>query len=246
MNRLHNTLNSPGSFLGRSKNKAVWIFADYSSYNLKLWPALCGGLVKNTEFNWLYWGPCWLCGGLAKSLGCSPQGENRKRWRTQNYNAAPLSYCHPNQFVYRQLLNLFRSLAFQELSFVYLLLFLIKMSNFCPMLSSHDADNQSLSWQHSPIHTSSLSDCTLHRFLFSLQHPASLLRHNCHTFHTFFTYWCCWRIQTLKNNTFRPELFFFLKFWIFFMPFLYFSAFDKHLCKINAILFCTCTHKNER
>lgn len=77
MNRLHTSPRSPGSFLVRSKNQAEWIFADYSIFYSKLWPALCGVSVKNTKFNWLYWGLCWRCCGLAKSLRCSPQGENR-------------------------------------------------------------------------------------------------------------------------------------------------------------------------
>lgn len=103
---------SPGAFLRRSKNKAAWIFADYSSYNSKLWPALCGGLVKNTKFNWLYWGLCWRCSGLAKSPGCSPLGENR---RSPKFECCTSHNCHqikmkllPKQFISCWLASWFR------------------------------------------------------------------------------------------------------------------------------------------
>lgn len=242
MNRLHNSPNSPGSFLGGSKNTAVWIFADYSSYNSKLWPALCGGLVKNTEFNWLYWGLCWRCGGLAKSLECSPQGENRKRCRTQNFNAAPLNGCHqikiklhPNQFIYWWLLSWFRhtSLTFLDLCFAWFkLLFLIKISKFCPMLNSHDTEHQSLSQLHHWL----TAHCT--GFLFSLQHSTSLFRQTV----THFVHFS--RIllgnSNAEKNRFRSVLFF-CQNGIFFMQSLYFSAFDKHLCKKYAIFFCRLT-----
>lgn len=73
-------------------------------------------------------------------------------------------------------------------------------------------------------------------FLYSFQHHSwGKLSHILSIFQGY-----CWGIQMLKKID-SDLCCFFGQIGIFFMQFLYFSAFDKHLCKKYAILFCILT-----